>query len=727
MSKENITAQMRAELAGARVTADSIAMRLKGKMMGNNSRRRAELQRLALWGIEANNLTPVVVDKVHGLLEQLSTNVSLVTPQELALVRETISVAVAEEKAESGSGRLFLYDVLRERPQLQKVAGILLAIFMLTGCLALQDSVHAATATPDNATTLDLDDTEQSLDEADTLQPTQTIVLTLPTATKTPRTTTTPTPQATPTGRPIPTATPGRLEVQRVRTELALKVIPAGINIRTSPNGEIAYNTRGEIKLEFTGKTEKAGNYTWMQVKDGDDLLWVADLSSITEETTSVETYAIGGEISNTELVREAQSALDASEAVVGVYFPTPNSFPFAFRADGTVVAVRVSGEWQKTIITETESSTDQQENTQAAETETTPAVEHISYAEAQQRFPQAFLHRYVKNGAVQSSHLIGEGWDKQGRVDTERLAVMEYAVVDGFLQMRDAGGESIFIFDDSNPDEALQGWSQLMFESANGNMQLFVATRYNDPEWRAKRINPDKPEEVRYIQDITVGTYEHTLNTYEPKDLKYTVDNQDMIDFYIEGGYIDTDRDPRVQIDGAEALTDLVDTALRMLQESTGQSGDKITVKQLDGTDAVLDLTKPVKLMIYPYTGLKSGGFFGKDIKSTTPKVPYIIENEQMLFTFADYQPFAWGLTGSVPFFFAVVLDNNGGTPDPELTHKFHTSKTTSGIGTTGRYPELLNKLNQLYIDDQGRRILTSLLYYWTSNQPTGKSITDF
>lgn len=722
MSKENITtAQMRAELAGAQVTADSIALRLKGKLMGTDSPRRVELQRLAQWGIEANNLTPVVVAEVHGLLEQLSVNISTVTSQDLELVRETIPAAVTEETAEAGSGRLFLYSVLREHPRLQKVAGILLTIFMLTGCLALPDSVHAATATPDNAATHDLDDTEQSLDEADTLQPTQTNVLARPTATKTPRATTTPTPQAT------PTATPERLDVQRVRTELTLKVIPAGINMRTSPNGEIAYNTRGEIKLEFTGKTEKAGNYTWMQVKDGDDLLWIADLNSITEETTYVESYTVGGEISDTELVREAQGALGASEAVVGVYFPTANSFPFAFRADGTVVAVRVNGEWQKTIITETELSTDQQENTQVAKTETTSIVELISYAEAQQRFPQAFLPQYVKDGAVQSSHLFGEGWDKQGRVDTKRLTTMEYTVVDGFLQMRDAEGESIFIFDDSNPDEALQGWSQLMFESANGNMQLFVATRYNDPEWRAKRMNPGKPEEVRYILDITVGTYEHTLNAHDPESLKWTVDNQEMIDFYIEGGYIDTERDPRVQIDGAEALAELADTALRMLQESTGQSGDKITVKQLDGTEAMLDVTRPVKLMIYPYTGLNSGGFYGRGVKSTIPKVPYIIENEQLVLTFADYQSSTLGIIKAIPFIFSIILDGNGGTPDLEMTRKYQESKGTSGIDKTGRYPDLLNKLRQIYVDEQGRKIITELLCYWTSDQPTGKSIIDY
>lgn len=114
------------------------------------------------------------------------------------------------------------------------------------------------------------------------------------------------------------------------------------------------------------------------------------------------------------------------------------------------------------------------------------------------------------------------------------------------------------------------------------------------------------------------------------------------------------------------------------------------MTVKQLDGTDVVLDVTKPVKLMIYPYTGSR-GGFYG-DVKSTIPKVPYLIKNEQLIFTLADYQPFAWGLTRSVPFFFSVVLDNNGGTPDPELTSKFQTSKTTSGLSTTGRYPDLLS-----------------------------------
>lgn len=137
--------------------------------------------------------------------------------------------------------------------------------------------------------------------------------------------------------------------------------------MRTSANGEIAYNTKGEIKLEFTGKTEEAGNYTWLQVKDGvDSSTLVADLSSITEETTYIDNYAVGGQVSDAELLLEAQSALGASEAVVGVYFPTENSFPFAFRADGTVVAVRVNGEWQKTIITNTVASIKQDESAQS-------------------------------------------------------------------------------------------------------------------------------------------------------------------------------------------------------------------------------------------------------------------------------------------------------------------------------------------------------------------------
>ncbi len=590
MSKENITtAQMRAELAGARFTADSIALRLKGKLMGTDSLRRAELQRLAQWGIEANHLTPVVVDKVHGLLEQLSVNISTVTPQDLELVRESIPVAVAEETAEVGSGRLFLYDTLREYPRLQKVAGILLTIFMLTGCLALPDSAHAATATPGNAATLDLDD-------ADTLQPTQTSVLTPPTATKTPRATTTLTPRATPTERPTPTATPERLDVQRVRTEFTLKVIPAGINIRTSPNGEIAYNTKGEIKLEITGKTEKAGNYTWIQVKDGDDLLWVADLSRIIEETTSVETYVVGGEISDTELLREAQRALGASEAVVGVYFPTANSFPFAFRADGTVVAVRVNGEWQKTIITGIESVADEQENTEDAVDRLGGAevTKTVSFAEFSEMRPDLLSKEKIGNGIL--LHATVE--DNKGVLKEIDITELDVQIMsDGTYNIVDQNGDVLYTnLDTDNVDESLNDWLQPLYESDNGLFKLWLSKDYNDPNENTRLPNQEFTylwgffEAAPQLIDIdltSVGMFKN------PESY--------VIDYYKDVGYLAPDAEPSTQpVDASAQLELILNKFFGLLKGARPSEDSKITILMQEGTEATIDASLGVNFVVH-------------------------------------------------------------------------------------------------------------------------------
>lgn len=597
MSKENITtAQMRAELAGARVTADSIAVRLKGKLMGTDSSRRAELQRLAQWGIEANTLTPVVVDEVHGLSEQLSADISTVTPQDLELVQESIPAAVAEETAEAGSGRLFLYGVLREHPRLQKVAGILLTIFMLTGCLALPDSAHAATATPDNAATLDLDDTEQSLDEADALQPTQTSVLTRPTATKTPRATTTPTPQATPTERPTPTATPERLDVQRVRTDLTLKVIPAGINIRTSPNGEVAYNTRGEIKLEFTGKTEKAGNYTWMQVKDGDDLLWVADLSSITEETTAVESYAVGGEISDAELVREAQSALGASEAVVGVYFPTANSFPFAFRADGTVVAVRVNGEWQKTIITGVESVTGEQENSEDAVDPLGGAEVRkiVSFAEFSEMRPDLVSKEKIGNGILlHASVEANKGVLKE--IDITELDVQ--IMSDGTYNIVDQNGDVLYTnLDTDNIDESLNDWLQPLYESDNGLFKLWLSKDYNDPSENTRLPN----KEFTYLWGFFAAD-PRLIDTDLTSVGMFKNPESYVIDYYKDVGYFAPDAEPSTQpVDASAQLELILNKFFGLLKGARPFEDGKITILMQDGTEATIDTSLGVNFVVH-------------------------------------------------------------------------------------------------------------------------------
>lgn len=251
--------QMYGELQAQRTTFEAVRAGLIGKEMGSpdtSSETRELMQLLEKTGlqIEVSALTPAVAEQLASYAEQAVALAEEhnITPAETEFAVQAAEQAAVEQLRE-GTGALYLFDRIKLPQPIAHFATMLAVMILLVSGCVMPDVAQAATETPDQATTLDIDDVEQNLNGTST--PTKVPPKKTPTPAKTP----VPTKEAQPT----PTATPEPLRWQRTLT-----VQVDSLNIRSDASTSslsIGSLKKGDVIDEYT-RVSKGLNEVWANI-----------------------------------------------------------------------------------------------------------------------------------------------------------------------------------------------------------------------------------------------------------------------------------------------------------------------------------------------------------------------------------------------------------------------------------------------------------------------------
>ena len=595
-------------------------------------------------------LSPAVAQETAKILNQLEEAGQELTPEAKAfadtaaqgLLEQTplnLPAGIDSLKAQATEKRFNVPACLRR-------VMLSVSLFLMIGCTFAPDQVKAATPSPSRTPT-----------ELPTKAPT----VAKPTATPTPGTTrmaVAPQNAATATREvQLPTAT----EVAPVMQEFV--TIPAGVNIRKSPNGEIIKTN--EFATKFRRTTDKpvtvAGKewYSFYMDLNGDDkdteVVHVAGVTGVLITTEAVKPDAMGGsieapELSVEELLLDAQTAFPNLQ--IAEVFMSGN-VPIARTAEGLVVAAMPAGEWELNgeLIPQEE-----------------VAGQVMSFAEFSALRPDLVTPEKIGDGKLLYSS-IKDGKGSLERIDITALAVR--ITHDGVFEILNPDGTVAFRnLDTHNFDETLNDWAQPMIESTQGLLKIYQSVHYNDID--VPRMLPDQqtifsfgliPADIDTINKDAENNPETFLKNIDPA----------VVQFLTSMGYFDEGQEATTQLQNPlDMLDKQAKTFFELLQGSKGEISPELEIIMPDGTKKVIKTSLGVNIVLHNTPGdkywLTDGAKELKTVSEIAAEQYEVTKSGQLVINMTTNYGISSSVFGmSINRTFSYILGKNGQPGDIE------------------------------------------------------------